>query len=183
MWDMLTSGATVPMRPEATPTLQISCASLPHYVVVAERRWRATKLIWRDSTPQHYATLSGFYNTNAKIINWPMSGNGECVPIKDSFRVPANGRNSVAEHILKPLLTAPPSNPARLEYMNTFSFDVARHAQHPYGKLVDSELTALGPAQKHRGTLGDCTHFCLHSEVTSRWLETLVALLMTGAAD
>ena len=82
-------------------------------VVVAERRWRATKLIWRDSTPQHYATLSGFYNTNAKIINWPMSGNGKCVPIKDSFRLLANGRNNVAEHI-------------RLEYMNTFSFDVAR---------------------------------------------------------
>lgn len=154
--------------------------------VAAERRWRATRLIWRDNTPQHYATPSGFFPTS-RGATWPSAGG--CAPIKEYLKPLANARNRLAEGVLAPLLHAHPSAPARLERMSTWGFDVARYTQHPHGKsdmlsvAVRDEPPTEPPLrqQQRPRTMDDCSHVCLHSDVARRWLEALVASLLAAA--
>ena len=143
-------------------------ASTLRAVASEKPRWRASRLIWRESTPQHYATPSGFFPTS-RNASWPSAGG--CVPIKEYLKPLARARNHFADLVLAPLLRAPPNAPARLERMGTWDFDLAHHSQHPYGKRNKIKPTAR--------TMDDCSHFCLHSDVTGRWLEALVATLVS----
>jgi hypothetical protein len=150
--------------------------------VAAEQRWRARRLIWRDNTPQHYATPSGYFPT-FRNASWPSAGS--CMPIKGHHFPLANERNRLAERFLAPLLSAPPNAPARLERMSTWQHDVAHHAEHPRGKR--DELEEVAPTMRATTQrvgnfssylVSDCSHFCLHSAVSRNWMETLLLTVL-----
>ena len=144
--------------------------------VLAERSWRARRLIWRDNTPQHYATPSGMYSTH-RADTWPSAG--KCVPIKEPARALATARNDVVERVLGPLFHDGGPR-ARLERLSTWNFDVEHHEQHPHGKHT-WKIDSAAPHGAGRGVaraIDDCSHFCLHSDVTMHWLEALVSTLL-----
>ena len=155
-------------------------ASTLDQVAKTEHIRRASRLIWRGNTPQHYTTPSGFFPW-ARNASWPSAG--ACVPVEEDHQPLARSRNQLAERVLAPLLRAPPSAPARLEHMDTWDFDLAHHSQHPNGKR--NEIKPAGADILPRSvrlhadrTMDDCSHFCLHSDVTGRWLEALVATMV-----
>lgn len=125
--------------------------------VSREKSWRARRLIWRASEPQHYNTPSGMFPRQRSPF-WP-SGNGKCVAIRN-FEL-SQERNIVAERVFGPLLDV--VGAPHLEIWSTARRDARAHDQH---------------AEKRGGMMhGDCTHFCLHSEVGRNWLEELLDLL------
>ena len=119
--------------------------------VAGERPWRARRLIWWDGAQQHYNTTSGMFPAQHGLV-WP-SGSGACVPHRRTNL--ANERNALARRVLAPLLAK-----GEMQIWSTARHDAAAHDQH---------------ADRRGGTMrGDCSHYCLHSEVSRNWLEELL---------
>ena len=119
--------------------------------VAAERRWRARKLIWRASTPQHYSGPSGMFPLK-RSNTWP--GAGACIPVRNDSL--AADRNAVADSMLHSLLR--PGGPPYMTRWSTWDHDLGYHDEHPRG--------------------ADCSHFCLHSTATWNWVRLLLACLV-----
>ena len=119
--------------------------------VAQEQRWRARRLVWRASTPQHYNTPGGLFPTSSSKW-WPRAG--ACVPLRNPQL--ASARNEIADLVLAPLFRNPP-NGLQLSRMSSFAYDIERYAEHP----------------QHL----DCSHFCMHSMDMWNWVRLLVQCL------
>ena len=136
---------------------------------------RATRLIWRSTSIQHYETPGGLFPVQ-RSATWPWGGARQrCVPIKPTERAISRGRATDAQHVLGPLTKA-----VRRLTNSTISFalhdtwerdrDLHAHSQHP-----GSDGVTFAPGRPHAL---DCTHFCLHSDVAIGWLRALAGVAL-----
>ena len=109
--------------------------------------WRTRRIVWRKSTPQHYGTVSGMFPaTEHHSHSWPASNTATCSRIRN--KTLARARNDLADSVLGPLIQSGGGPP--LMRMSTWGQDVTAYQVHP---------------------VRDCTHTCMHSTVTWRWLQ------------
>jgi hypothetical protein len=117
------------------------------------------RVIWRTTTPQHYATPSGL-PTGFERVGWTWTQSMDwlhstaavagCVPIANLSA--ARQRNDVAAAVLR-------AEGAGFSVLDTWDVDVRLHDQHARGR-------------------SDCTHWCLDSDATRHWLRVLLDLMV-----